>query len=68
MAMFVTPHLLGFEIWNAFVALRLLGKNYFYELILLFNLFLLLFLNSIVLLDIIHRSHYTILTNFYIYL
>ena len=68
MAMFVTPHLLGFEIWNAFVTPRLLGKNYFYELILLFNLFLLLFLNSIVLLDIIHKSHYTILTNFYIYL
>ena len=68
MAMFVTPHLLGFEIWNAFVAPRLLGKNYFYQLILLFSLFLLLFLDFIVLFDTIHKSHYIILTNFYLYL
>ena len=66
--MFVTPHLLGFEIWNAFVAPRLLGKNYFYQLILLFSLFLLLFLDFIVLFDTIHMFHCTILTNFYLYL
>ena len=66
--MFVTPRLLGFEIWNAFVTSRLLDKNYFYQLTLLFNLFLLLFLDFIVLFDIIHRSHCTILTNFYFHL
>ena len=66
--MSVTPRLLGFEIWNAFVAPRLLGKNYFYQLILLFNLFLLLFMDFIVLFGTIHRSYCTILTNFYLYL
>ena len=44
------------------------GKNYFYQLILLFSLFLLLFIGFTVLFDIIHESHYTISTNFYLYL
>ena len=68
MAMFVTPHLLGFEIWNAFVAPRLLGKNYFYQLILLFSLFLLLLISLTILLNTIHEPYYTILTKFYFYL
>ena len=38
------------------------------QLILLFNLFLLLFISSIALFDIIHGSHCTILANFYLYL
>ena len=32
------------------------------------NLFLLLFINLIVLFDTIYKSHYTILINFYLYL
>ena len=43
-------------------------KYYFCQLILLFNLFLLLFMGLITLLVTIHRSHYTISANFYLYL
>ena len=38
-------------------------KNYFYQLILLFNLCLLLFKGFIVLFNIIHEPHYTISAN-----
>ena len=38
------------------------------QLILLFNLFLLIFMGPTVLFDIIYRSHCTILVNFYFYL
>ena len=43
-------------------------KNYFYQLILLFSLFLLLFMDLTALFDTTHGSYYTILTNFYLYL
>ena len=46
----------------------LFGKNYFCQLILLLSLFLLLFMGSIVLFGIIHRSYCTILATFYPYL
>ena len=38
------------------------------QLILLFSLFFLMFIDPTVLFDTIHRSYYTILVNFYIYL
>ena len=44
------------------------GMDYFCQLILLFNLFLLLFMGLTALFGIIHKSHYTISTNFYLYL
>ena len=44
------------------------SKNYFYQLILLFNLFLLLFMSLITLFNIIYGFHYIILANFYLYL
>ena len=43
-------------------------KNYFYQLILLFSLFLLLFIGLTALFDTINKSHYTISTKFYLYL
>ena len=46
----------------------LFGKDYFYLFILLFNLFLLLFMNPTILFGTIHRSHFIISTNFYLYL
>ena len=42
--------------------------DHFYQLILLFNLFLLLFMSPIALFGTIYGSHYTISTNFYLYL
>ena len=47
------------------VCLAKIKKN---QLILLFNLFLLLFKGLIILFDTIHISHYIISTNFYLYL
>ena len=44
------------------------GKNDFCQLILLFSLFLLLFIDFTALFNTIHRSYYTIPVNFYIYL
>ena len=44
------------------------GKNNFCQLILICNLFLVLFMGFIALFGIIHGSHYTISTNFYLYL
>ena len=44
------------------------GKNYFYQLILLFNLFLLLFIGLTALFDTIYVCYCTILVNFYFYL
>ena len=44
------------------------GNTYFCQLILLFNLFLLLFMGLTVLIDTIHGLHYTFSTNFYLYL
>ena len=44
------------------------GNTYFCQLILLFNLFLLLFMGLTALFDTIHGLHYTFLTNFYLYL
>ena len=44
------------------------GKNNFCQIILLFNLFLVLFIGSTALFSIIHGSHYTISANFYLYL
>ena len=44
------------------------GNTYFCQLILLFSLFLLLFMDPITLFGTIHGSHYTILANFYLYL
>ena len=44
------------------------GKNYFCQLILLFSLFLLLFMNLTAFFGTIHGSHYIILANFYFYL
>ena len=44
------------------------GSVYFCQLILLFSLFLILFMSLIALFDTIHGSHYTISTNFYLYL
>ena len=44
------------------------GMDYFFQLILLFSLFLLLFMSHIALFGTIHRSHYTISINFYLYL
>jgi len=38
------------------------------QFILLFSLFLLLFMSLSVLFDIIHEFHYTVSTNFYLYL
>ena len=46
----------------------LLGKDYFCQLILLFNLFLLLFMSPIAFFGTIHESHCTISTNFYLHL
>ena len=52
----------------------LFGKDYFCQLLLLFLLFslflifLLLFMDPTALFDAIHESHFTILTNFYLYL
>ena len=43
-------------------------KKYFCQLILLFNLFFILFMGPTALFDIIYKSHHTILTNFYLYL
>ena len=44
------------------------GKNYFWQLILLFNLFLLLFISPTAIFDTIYGSHCTISINFYFYL
>ena len=44
------------------------GKNYFYQFILLFSLFLLLFMDPTALFSTIHDSNCTILINFYFYL
>ena len=44
------------------------GKDYFCQLILLFNLFLLLFMGPTTLFGIIHVFHCTILANFYLYI
>ena len=44
------------------------GKNNFCQLILLFRLFLLLFIDLTALFDTIYRSHCTISVNFYLYL
>ena len=44
------------------------GKNNFCQIILLFNLFLVLFIGSTALFSIIHGSHYIISANFYLYL
>ena len=44
------------------------GMDEICQLILLFSLFLLLFMGSTTLFGTIHRSHCTILTNFYFYL
>ena len=44
------------------------GKNYFCQLILLFDLFLLLFIDLTALFGIIHRFYCIILVNFYLYL
>ena len=46
----------------------LFGTDYFCQLILLFNFFLLLFMSLTALFVIIHRSHCIILANFYLYL
>ena len=46
----------------------LFDKDYFYQLILLFSLFLLLFMGLTALFGIIHGSHCTISANFYFYL
>jgi len=43
-------------------------KSYFCQLILLFNLFLLLFMSFTVLFGTIYGSYYTISINFYLYL
>ena len=43
-------------------------KNYFCQFILLFSLFLLLFMGSAALFDIIYGFHCTISTNIYLYL
>ena len=42
--------------------------DYFCQLILLFSLFLLLFMDLTTFFGIIHESHYTISANFYLYL
>ena len=42
------------------------GKNYFCQLILLFSLFLLLFMDSTILFDTIHKSHCIISITFLI--
>ena len=42
--------------------------DYFCQFILLFSLFLPLFMGPTVFFGTIHRSHYTISTNFYLYL
>ena len=44
------------------------GKNYFYQLILLFNIFLLLFMGFTTVFSTINESYYTISANFYFYL
>ena len=44
------------------------GKDYFCQIILQFNLFLLLFMGLTALCDTIHGSHYTISVNTYFYL
>ena len=46
----------------------MLGSRLKSQLILLFNLFLLLFMGPTTLFDTIYESHYTISTNFYLYL
>ena len=40
------------------------SKDYFYQLILLFNLFVLLFMSPTIFFNIIHGFYYTILVNF----
>ena len=45
-----------------------LKKNYFFQFILSFNLFLLLFIDFTIHFSIIHESDYIILVNFYLYL
>ena len=52
----------------SFTGKFLFGKTYFYQLILLFSLFLLLLISLTTLLNTIHEPHYTILTKFYFYL
>ena len=44
------------------------GKDYFYQLILLFSLFLILFMGPTTLFGTIHGSYYIISVNFYLYL
>ena len=48
--------------------LCMFGKNYFCQLILLFSLFLLLFMDSVAIFGTIYESHHTISVNFYFYL
>ena len=48
--------------------LCLFGKDYFCQFTLPFSLFLLLFIGLITLFGTIHRSHCTILADFYFYL
>ena len=43
------------------------GIDYFYQLILLFNIFFLLFMGLIAFFGTIYRSNWTILANFYFY-
>ena len=45
-----------------------LKKNYYFQFILSFSLFLLLFIDFIIYFSIIHESDYIILVNFYLYL
>ena len=45
-----------------------LKKNYFFQFILSFSLFLLLFIDFTIYFSIIHESDYIILANFYLYL
>ena len=51
-----------------FLAKYSFGMDYFCQFLLLFSLFLLLFMGLTALFGIIHGSHCTILTNFYLYL
>ena len=50
------------------IALRRTKVLYFYQLILLFNLFLVLFMALTTLFSTIHGSYCTIFSNFYLYL
>ena len=45
-----------------------LKKNYYFQFILSFSLFLLLFIDFTIHFSIIHESDYIILANFYLYL